>query len=120
MARVIECRKQFIFQSVIRGYHVYKDVWEAEIGEELECQIEETNGYDKNAVAVVKNGNIVGHIPRENAKVSQFFLKRGGCITCTVTGKRQNQNVGLEIPAAFHYTGNKKDTEKLSSLLKTI
>ena len=75
MARVIECRKQFIFQSVIRGYHVYKDVWEPEIGEEFECQIEETNGYDKNAVAVVKNANIIGHIPRENAKVSQFFFK---------------------------------------------
>ena len=34
--------------------------------------MEETNLYDKNAVAVVKNGNIVGHIPRENANVSHF------------------------------------------------
>ena len=47
MARVIHYRKHFIFQSVICGFHVYKDIWEAEIGEEPECQIEETNGYDK-------------------------------------------------------------------------
>ena len=120
MARVLECQKSFQFTSVIRGYHVYKDHWQAEIDDELQCEIEEANEHDKNAVAILQNGNVVGHIPRENSKVSKFFMQRGGFITCTVTGKRQNKNVGLEIPAIYTYNGNKKDTSNLSRLLKKL
>ena len=30
----------------IRGFHVYKDVWDAVVGEELECERERRNNYD--------------------------------------------------------------------------
>ncbi len=36
----------------VRGYHVYKDVWEAAIGEVLVCRREPTNVIDRYAVAV--------------------------------------------------------------------
>ena len=36
----------------VRGYHVYKDIWAAAIGEELECSREPTNMADRYAVAV--------------------------------------------------------------------
>lgn len=34
-------------RSCVRGYHAYKDVWEAFIGEELTCQQEGGNSSDK-------------------------------------------------------------------------
>ena len=30
--------ESLILDSVIRGYHVYKDVWESNIGEVLQCR----------------------------------------------------------------------------------
>ena len=40
----------------MRGYHIYKDIWEASIGEELPCQREGGNHADPFAVAIVKRG----------------------------------------------------------------
>jgi hypothetical protein len=72
------------------------------------------------AVALLKDGNIVGHVPKENAKVYKFFLKRGGKITAKVIGKRQNAGLekGLEIPVEYTFSGCKKDTILLTKLLK--
>ena len=38
----------------IRGYHVYKDIWEAAVGESLTCERETNNPRDRYAVAVKK------------------------------------------------------------------
>ena len=40
----------------MRGYHVYKDIWTASVGEELPCQRENGNPADPFAVVVVKSG----------------------------------------------------------------
>ena len=48
----------------VRGYHVYREVWEAAVGEVLACEREPRNAEDKYAVAVKKDGTIVGHLPR--------------------------------------------------------
>ena len=39
----------------VHGYHVYKDMWDAAIGEELYCRPERNNTKDQYAVAVVKD-----------------------------------------------------------------
>ena len=39
-------------ESCVRGYHIYKDIWEASVGEELPCQHESGNRADPFAVAV--------------------------------------------------------------------
>ena len=41
-------------ESAIRGYHVYKEVWDAAIGEELLYRREAGNPYDWYAVSVVR------------------------------------------------------------------
>ena len=54
--------------SVIRGHHVYKEVWDATIGEMLEAASddrEEAREYDKYAVGLYKKHLLVGHIPIE-------------------------------------------------------
>ena len=42
----------------VRGYHVYREVWEAAVGEVLACEREPRNAEDKYAVAVKKDGTI--------------------------------------------------------------
>ena len=49
----------------IRGYHVYKEIWEAAAGEVLMCEREPHNALDRYAVAVKKTGTIIGHLPRK-------------------------------------------------------
>ena len=46
-------------EMCVRGFHVYRAVWDAAVGEELECKRERGNRVDRYAVAV---DTIVGHV----------------------------------------------------------
>ena len=56
---------------------------------------------DRYAVAVIKEGTIIGHLPRKVSRVCSLFLQRGS----TVTGRRKYSadlaQSGLEVPALF-------------------
>ena len=41
------------YNSMVRGYHIYKDIWDAADGEVLGCTKEADNRSDPFAVAVV-------------------------------------------------------------------
>ena len=57
------------------------------IGEELPVQCEVNNIHDDFAVAVLKNSNTVGHVPREISRVCWYFLHKSGSeMTCIVNG----------------------------------
>ena len=75
-----------------------EDDWAATIG----CVREPTNVYDRCAVAIVKDGQIIGHLPH---KLSKIRLRRGGTIVCTVIGYRRYSSDlpqgGLEIPCTL-------------------
>ena len=43
-----------VVETMIRGYHEYQSIWEAEIGENLTCIREPGNVRDPYAVAVTK------------------------------------------------------------------
>ena len=104
-------------ECCVRGYHVYKDTWNATIGEELECNPEAGNRADRYAVAVIKAGNIVGHVPKRISRYCSLFIRRGGTIRCLVTSGRQYSNDlpqgGLEIPCILKFTGQAKEIKKL-------
>ena len=51
------------FNSFIRGYHAYKHIWEPYVGETLLLKREPTNVVDRSAVAVLKETEVVGHVP---------------------------------------------------------
>ena len=66
-ARAVEIMARFFgVEAMVRGYHKYKDIWEAEFGEQLPRQRETGNPHDLFAVAVLKSGVIVGHICKKN------------------------------------------------------
>ena len=106
----------------MRGYHVYKDVWSAALGEQLSCQREPTNTRDPFAVAVVRSLVTVGHIPRKISSICSMFLLLGGTITCRVTASRRYSGDlpqgGLEIPCLLTFKGTMKDIAKITTLVK--
>ena len=51
--------EEFEVPWCIRGYHIYKDIWHAAIGQHLSCRREPDNTSDRYAVAVIKDGIIV-------------------------------------------------------------
>lgn len=110
MARAtIYCPCYTEFEEFITGHHVYKAVWTPTINEELICEREPENEFDRNAIKVVKDGTIVGHVPRKFAKVFTYVLMSGGHIVSKVTGPRQNKrNNGLEVPCRYRIKGHKK------------
>ena len=65
-------------RSVVKGHHVYKNIWAPFTGEQLSLQAEEDNEHDKYAVAVLKDDYVVGHVPR--LSVGQLTFPSG----CTI------------------------------------
>ena len=91
---------------MIRGYHVYnKDIWEAVLDEELPCQRELGNLADPFAVAVIRDGVVVGHVPNKISSVCSLCLQRNASITCCVSGYRRfSEDLpqgGHEIPCTM-------------------
>ena len=116
-------RDSFTVEAMVRGYHIYKDVWAASLGEELPCQRESGNHADAYAVAVLKDGTIVGHLPRKIKILSvRWYLHRSGTILCRVFGSRRySWNLiqgGLEIPCILTFEGDAKLTSKSKKLIE--
>ena len=87
----------------MRGHHVYKANWTPQHGETLTLEREPTNAKDKFAIAVMKERNVVGHLPYNLAPTVSAFLKRtmkkGMAV---VTGERVNRGAGYGLEGAVY------------------
>ena len=101
----------YTVETIVRGYHVYQNVWDAAVGQVLPCQRERGNVHEPYAVAIVDRarGVIVGHVPRAVSSVRYLFLGNSGTILCLVTGTRRYSRdlpqSGLEIPCKLAKLG---------------
>ena len=116
-------REIFSVDSCVRGYHVYKSIWPAPIGETLRCQPEARNIHDPYCVAVATAKNTtVGHVPRSISAVCCSFLRRGGRIVSQVTKSRRFSadlaQGGIEIPCVLTFIGLEKEILKVEKLMK--
>ena len=73
----------FQFDSYVRGYHAYINMWEPMLGECLKCVMEPTNEVDKHLVAVVHINSlskevIVGHVPKFITTIVSMLLSYHG------------------------------------------
>ena len=97
---------QLEVKAMVRGYHIYKDIWEATLEENLECQRESGKIHDIYAVAVLKSGLVVGHVPKRISSICSF-LRHGGSIHCILSGaKRYSADLeqgGLEVPCILKF-----------------
>ena len=117
--------EEFEKASCIRGFHVYQDNWTPILGERLVCKNEPDNPRDRYAVAVCKAGDeIVGHLPRNISTMCSIFIRRGGIINCTVSGRRQYSRDlpqgGMEIPCTLHFAGNERELKKVEQFFSSI
>ena len=83
-----------------------------------EDQQERGNATDAYAVSVIKEGTIVGHLPRRILSACTLLLRRG-VIHCQVAGRRKNSSDlpqgQLEIPCLLTFEGKAKEIKKLVS-----
>ena len=108
--------RKFSFDSVIRGYHIYKKVWTLSVGEVCLLVKEEANEHDHFAVSVMKDEFVVGHALRELSKLLTHFLNHEGEITARITGHRRLGN-SLEVHCFYIFTGKKNLVKKLKELV---
>ena len=66
----------FCLNSVVCGYHVYKDIWSSVHGEELHCKHEIGNVHNLYGISIIKHGtDIVSHLPKGISTPCHLFLR---------------------------------------------
>ena len=104
-------------ESVIRGYHVYKETWNPYKGEKLMCnhdKREEAKIFEDLAVGTYKDSRLVGHVPIELSFLfCKFVEKRNNQMFAEVNSGRKLEN-GLVVPCIYHVNGTKERIEKCS------
>ena len=112
------------FRSFIRGYHAYCHIWpNPSIGECLMLRPEPDNPVDQSAVAVIKHGQVVGHVPHNAAPVIAHFLRRGcnkGFVTVDGVKLNRGAGYGLEIPCTYRFYGPKPYTDRLQEVVLSM
>ena len=73
----------FSIKTVVQGYHIYKEIWNAAIdGTELPCRREIVNSHDPFTIAIKKaalTGNVtIGHTPRVIHQFVRFLFVKVG------------------------------------------
>ena len=59
---------------MVRGYDEYQHVWDAAVGETLQCHRKDGNVHNPYAVSIKKASTIVGHVPKK-ALLKSFYQK---------------------------------------------
>ena len=95
------------------------------IGEELVCRREVGNIYDLHAVAILRGGNVVGHVPCTISTPCNVFIRKGGVITCIISGHRQYslelEQGSLDMPCKLQFqVDNQTTIDKLTILTNII
>ena len=80
-------------EPCVRHFHIYQKLWEAVIGEELRCQRDRDNPANIYVVVVRKGRTVVGQLSRRLARPCARFIRIGGSIHCSPSGKRSYSNV---------------------------
>ena len=82
----------------VRGFHVYRNIWEAAEGEVLEC---EGNANDR--YAVLKKGAMVnGHLPKKLFCICSVFLRRGETFNVLLLVGDNIPSIYLKEALRFH------------------
>ena len=102
----VKVNKEFKLSSYITVYHQYHKLWTPQIDEELACEHEAGNIYDEFAIAVIKDGMVVGHVPKTISEQFYNLLQNGGLIEVKVIGEPANtKKRGLRIPCMYIVNG---------------
>ena len=118
------------FSCAVRGYRVYRNVWQPKENETLQCDHESDNDYDLSAIKTCQDAEfhpqVVDHLPLYISRFTQFLLDRGATITATRSSTHYPRSPlvqeVLEIPCVVNtkLIGTKKNKEILAKYLEMV
>ena len=120
---IYKCFSSYELDSFIREYHVDQHIWTPVKGETYSCTREPGNELDCNAVAVMYDDRVVGHIPLAISKcISLFFTLLGSFLETKVTGKKINWEggYGSEVPYKYRISGQEKAADWIKRKVTTF
>ena len=101
---------ELTFNSTIKGHHKSKNFYKSSATDRLQCLPDASPAaqeIDPDAIGVMKDEKVIGHVPIQLTSLLTHFLKGGhGTIVANPTGKRFFGH-GLEIPCKYILTGEK-------------
>ena len=121
-SQIVEAGASFQMELFVRGHHVYFTNWTPTVGEVLPVKQEILNEYDRFAVAIWKDEEVVEHVPKAMSKITSFFLKYDGSVVfCDVIGRRVNRDVGLgmEVPCVCKFYEHQAHIKKLQEIVNS-
>ena len=110
------------FQSFARGHHEYYRSWTPVSGELFLFKRKISNDHDHFAVAVWKDGEVVGQVPMSLSKITSYFLNYDSKVVfCEITGRNVNRGdgLGIEVPWVCKFYGRPSYINKLDELLRS-
>ena len=88
--------------SCVRGYHVYESIWVASLGEQIVCIREPLNSRDRSAVALNKNGVVIGHLPQKYSKFVHRLLEEEELLSALSQAQEDIQQIYLRVGLRYH------------------
>ena len=76
----------FEYASAVRGYHYYRQYWQPEESQTLDCA-HKKDPFDIFAIKIMDRnaGTTVEHLPIENSRAIKVLLDRGARVFATLT-----------------------------------
>ena len=117
------------FPCGLRGFHVYKELWNPRLNEKLDTIHEENNPHDRYAVVAIRETVsrltpvVVGHLPREISRFTRFIILHGATVKVKVSNTNYQRSPliqgGLEIPieVEVHMENSAENQQALSKYL---
>ena len=108
-----------------RACDFYKDWWTTTCGEILPLQPEPENAEDKNAVAVLKESRVIGHIPyhlantKDRTRIITYFISKPtnrGSVEFSGKAVSRGGGLGMEIPCVYNFDGPKQTRQSTSTI----
>ena len=104
MAHVSAIKKmaEWEVDSCVRGYHVYESTWVAALGERIVCIREPLNLRDRYAVALKKDGIVIGHLPQKYPKFVHCLLEEEELSSALSQAQEGIQQIYLRVGLRYH------------------
>ena len=100
---------------------MYKLTWVPCVNEQVYGEVDFENEHHKHAVKMVKDGKVVGHIPRLFSKALKLVLLAAGSVKDCVTGKPGNTRInGQEVPCTYKVKGPAKHVKLAETLVLSV
>ena len=121
----------FAFPCGLRGFQVYKELWNPRLDEKLDTIHKQNNLHDSYAVAAIRKPVswlrpvVVGHPPREISRFARFIILHGASVKIKASDTKYQRSPliqgGLEIPVEVEVQmENSSENQQTPSKHKTL